>query len=66
MLQLLYRVSNNFFNDNFIKDLGHLKYFLRLEVARSKAFIVISQQKYTLEIIDVVGYLGAQFSNFPM
>ncbi|XP_057948847.1 uncharacterized mitochondrial protein AtMg00810 isoform X1 [Malania oleifera] len=49
-----------------IKDLGLLKYFLGLEVARSKAGIVISQRIYTSEIIDDVGYLGAQPSNFPM
>ena len=56
-----------FLHEQFhIKDLGLLKYFLGLEVARSKAGLVISQRKYTLEIIDDVGYLGAQPVNFPM
>jgi len=49
-----------------IKDLGKLKYFLGLEVARSKAGIVISQTKYTLEILDDVGFLGAQPVDFLM
>jgi hypothetical protein len=49
-----------------IKDLGKLKYFLGLEVARSKAGIVISQTKYTVEILDDVGFLGAQPVDFLM
>ncbi|TXG47863.1 hypothetical protein EZV62_027157 [Acer yangbiense] len=41
-------------------------YCLRLEVARSKARIVISQSKYTLEILNDVGFLGVQPIDFPM
>jgi len=49
-----------------IKKHGNLKYFLDLEVARSKVEIIISQPKYTLEIIDDVGFLEAQLVDFPM
>ena len=34
-----------------IKVLGQLKYFLGMEVARSRKGIVVSQQKYTLELL---------------
>jgi hypothetical protein len=35
-------------------------------VARSKVEIIISQSKYTPEIIDDVGFLEAQLVDFPM
>lgn len=41
-----------------IKDLRLLKYFLGIEVARSKAGIVISQRKYTLDLLVETGKLG--------
>lgn len=35
-----------------IKDLGLLKYFLGIEVARSKTEIAISQTKYVLDLLE--------------
>ena len=53
-------------NQFWIKDLGDLKYFLGMEISRSKKGIFISQRKYALEILKDGGCLGAKPVNFPM
>lgn len=58
-LKLLYKQLH-------IKDLGYLKHFIGIEAARSKARIVISPWKYTLEILDGVGLLETKLVYTPM
>jgi len=42
-----------YLNDCFqIKDLGPVKYFLSIEVAKNPQGLFLSQRKYALEIID--------------
>ena len=49
-----------------IKDLGSLKYFLGIEVSRTKEGLVLSQHKYTMDILNDSGMLGCRPSRFPM
>ena len=53
-------------NELEIKDLGLLKYFLGIEVARSNTGIVISQRKYTLDLLAKTGKLGVKPTETPM
>ena len=49
-----------------VKDLGNLKYFLGMEVARSRKGIVVSQRKYILDLLKETGMLGCKPINTPM
>ena len=42
-----------------IKDLGPLKYFLGLEIARNKT-INLTQRKYALEVLEETGMTGCK------
>lgn len=48
-----------------MKDLGTLKYFLGIEVARSENGINVSQRKYVLDFLAETGFLGARPIDTP-
>ena len=62
-IELLKQQLNREFD---IKDLGKLKYFLGIEVARSHKGIFLSQRKYTLDLLKETGKLGVKPANIPM
>lgn len=49
-----------------LKDLGHLKYFLGIEIAHSSSSIIISQRQYTMQLLEDIGYLDCKPVNSPM
>jgi hypothetical protein len=48
-----------------MKDLGPLKYFLGIEVLRSRHGILLSQRKYTIDLLNEVGMLACKPSDTP-
>lgn len=49
-----------------IEELGTLTYFLGIEVGWSKKGIVISQHKYTMDLLEETGKLGAKPADTPI
>ena len=49
-----------------IKDLGGLKYFLGMEIARSRKGLSVSQRKYTLDLLKETGMMGCKPADTPM
>lgn len=49
-----------------IKDLGPLKYFLGIKVARSPKGIILNQRNYVLNVLKETGMQGCRRSKFPI
>ena len=61
------KTFKSYLSDCFhMKDLGSLKYFLGVEVARSSSGLFLCQRKYTLDIISETGLLGSKPVGFPI
>ena len=61
------RTIKSFLTAEFeIKDLGNLKYFLGMEIARSRKGISVSQRKYVLDLLKETGMLGCKPADTPM
>ena len=49
-----------------IKNLGRMKYFLGIEVAHSKNRVLLSQQKYVLDLLTETRFVDCQLAKTPM
>ena len=48
----IWKLKQHLFSQFQTKDLGKLKYFLRIEIAQSNSNVVMSQTKYVLDILE--------------
>ncbi|WKA00225.1 hypothetical protein VitviT2T_018605 [Vitis vinifera] len=61
------KALQNYLSREFeMKDLGHLKYFLGIEVSRSSEGIFLSQRKYALDLLQETRMSGCQPVNTPI
>ncbi|KAL0746111.1 hypothetical protein Bca101_101377 [Brassica carinata] len=61
------RETKEFLKSDFeIKDLGEMKYFLGIELCRSKEGLFMSQRKYALDLLKDAGVLGGKKAKMPM
>ncbi|RVW52962.1 Retrovirus-related Pol polyprotein from transposon RE1 [Vitis vinifera] len=61
------KALQNYLSREFeMKDLGHLKYFLGIEVSRSSEGNFLSQRKYALDLSQETGMSGCQPVNTPI
>jgi Reverse transcriptase (RNA-dependent DNA polymerase) len=49
-----------------VKDLGQLRYFFGIEIARGAEGIVLSQRKYVLDLLTETGMLGCKPAGAPI
>ncbi|WZZ60344.1 hypothetical protein YC2023_060451 [Brassica napus] len=49
-----------------IKDLGEMKYFLGIEICRSKEGLFMSQRKYTMDMLKETDVLGGKIAKTPL
>ncbi|KAJ0927704.1 putative RNA-directed DNA polymerase [Helianthus annuus] len=60
------KLKANLFMEFEMKDLGRLKYFLGIEVMRSKQGIFICQKKYILDLLAETGMIDCKPADTPM
>ena len=60
------KLKQHLFTHFQTKDLGKLKYFLRIEIDQFSFGVVLSQRKYALDILEETGMLDCKPVDTPM
>ena len=60
------RLKENLSKEFEVKDLGQLRYFLGIEIARNPKGIILSQRKYVLDLLSETVMLGCRPVSTPI
>ena len=60
------RIKKELATEFEMKDLGNLRYFLGIEVARNRNGISVSQRKYVLDLLKETSMMACRPSDTPM
>ena len=60
------KIKKRLATDFEMKDLGQLRYFFGMEIARIKRGISISQRKYVLDCLKETSMMGSKSIDTPM
>ena len=66
MKERSFTLMKNLSKEFEVKDLGQLRYFLGIEIARNPTGIVLSQRKYVLDLLSETGMLGCRPASTPI
>nr|GEV24800.1 retrovirus-related Pol polyprotein from transposon TNT 1-94 [Tanacetum cinerariifolium] len=58
-------IKQHLYKEFSIKDLGSLNYYLGIEILRNQTGLIMTQRKYTLELLQSVGLLNVKPSSIP-
>ncbi|KAL9266507.1 Retrovirus-related Pol polyprotein from transposon RE1-like protein [Drosera capensis] len=60
------KVKTHLLKQFHTKDLGTLRYFLRIEIAKQRNSLLLNQRKYCLDLVKELGFLGCKPVDIPM
>ena len=65
-LEEIHKLKNIVDGEFEIKDLGRIRYFLEMEIARSKKGISVSLKKYIMDLLQETRMLGYKPTDIPV
>lgn len=65
-LSFIKEIKTKLYKEFSIKDLGQLSYYLGIEFLRSEKGMVMTQRKYSLDLIEHAGLMDTKHARTPL